>query len=486
MAKKAKTSPSKGTVTKKTGKGRLSFFKTKNGRYSLIAVLAIAGGLITTGVFVGIDLNKKPIIDGRITGSDWKNMKYKSIPFWLDVSNVENSDGTRDVDAWNYLYLGWDASWYYVGVDMCSDRSPDTTGEWLQLLLSEHMPEVSNSYSGLHGLVDYGMEILTYNVTNGTAMTDGIDSSVTTSAQSDIPIVPVADTIDLHWGSLVGENDISYQELWANDSIEYTIDSYLGTQSEFDPTGVTTGNSNFLRWDISVNMSSKFPRGFEAQFLSAMTTIDVNVILTSNLGSDGSPAADGNVSNIYVAMVSDSNPDDIQAITDWSGLFGTNDGEEFDFSPNTPTLNTLSTTAITSVNATTNMMHLSLFVWNELGGTPFDIQIDKISLEIDTEQYGTYNYTSIPDDDDYAVSHGFGPSPNSAEDHRMYEFKIAKTEFTSFINNELYVRILGAGGVDLDLGSTAYWFYPASLNEFVSLIAGTNFPLLSGQFAYFN
>jgi len=99
------------------------------------------------------------VIDGTITEAEWDGLDWK-VPFFLDIDDVGNPP---DTDGYNYMYLGEDLTNLYIGLDLCSDKTGGTNGEWISVWLNTN----DRSFSGLfewESYFDNGIESIVYDV----------------------------------------------------------------------------------------------------------------------------------------------------------------------------------------------------------------------------------------------------------------------------------------------------------------------------------
>jgi len=98
------------------------------------------------------------------------------------------------------------------------------------------------------------------------------------------------------------------------------------------------------------------------------------------------------------------------------------------------------------------------FVFYANHSNPFKTLIDNIWITLFNNQSNsvstvTYPYTSV---NNYDVKWSFGPSPNNASDHRMYEIKIPKSQLTHYNADEELGIIVGGYGT-MSFINTNYW-----------------------------
>ena len=106
-----------------------------------------------------------PELDGEYNEREWLRASYYNIPFYLDVNNtVDPIVDKANVDGWNYLSVAEDDDYYYVGLDLCSDRTNNMEGEWISLGLGNRIPDTTGSELAFFALENYGFEYMIYNV----------------------------------------------------------------------------------------------------------------------------------------------------------------------------------------------------------------------------------------------------------------------------------------------------------------------------------
>ena len=75
-------------------------------------------------------------IDGNISSGEWDDAAH--IEQWYMDADEENTDGN------NYMYLTEDATYLYIGLDLCSDTTNDGTGEWVGVWLNTNQTQFFN------------------------------------------------------------------------------------------------------------------------------------------------------------------------------------------------------------------------------------------------------------------------------------------------------------------------------------------------------
>lgn len=424
-----------------------------------------------------------PSINGTLGSGEWDSAQYSRIPFWLDVNNtVDPTTGTRNVDAWNYLYVGSDTSNYYFGLDLVSDQTNNVDGEWLDIYLANQMPQIEASEFGFHAMRDHGFEFINYNTSTDASMPRMIDYGSATNDYS-IPFVPGVDSYTVRYGT----TSSSYKDFWREDGSNFTVHSEVVPNSEMDASAGGYDNTNLVVINFVFDIESKFPKGYADNFLAGvnLTHLYLETSMTATFDADGSWAEPDPDTILAVAVTDDDSAMfDSSSFNDVSGtgIYAFDDGYFYSFPANENTADRFDNTAPISM-AVNNKWYFSLVFWNENGtDTDFTVMIDKLCIGVRTSGIDAYSDTSIATAN-YNVEFSYGASDNSAVPHRMYEIRVAKSEFPTNGDGNLYVYFAGYGtmamsGIDL-------WFYPYSLYSFVSLLSGSEFPLYDGMFSQF-
>ncbi|MHA1503535.1 MAG: hypothetical protein ACTSSB_17025, partial [Candidatus Heimdallarchaeota archaeon] len=186
---------------------------------AIAVILVVSGSFLMLGFLWGNDFQFTdkpkqitPTLDGVINHKEWKRANYYNIPFYLDVDNsIDPVEGKRNVDGWNYLSVGEDDNYYFVALDLCSDRTNNLDGEWISYFMANRMPEISSSKLAFQSLVDYGYEYLYYNVSGDVPYNNSVNSFPFTTNFNDIPFVPEYDYMEV----LYGETSDNYLDFWS-------------------------------------------------------------------------------------------------------------------------------------------------------------------------------------------------------------------------------------------------------------------------------
>jgi hypothetical protein len=103
---------------------------------------------------------------------------------------------------------------------------------------------------------------------------------------------------------------------------------------------------------------------------------------------------------------------------------------------------------------------------NATHANDFSIDLDKMFLNIRTQGLGSVVGTSL-ETTSYDIAYSYGPSDNCDEDHRMFEFKVAKSEFPDLDDDFFYLSISGYGTMAIE--GTNWWVYPNSAYNYPAL-----------------
>lgn len=347
-------------------------------------------------------------VDGTITEAEWDGLDWK-VPFYLDIDDVGNPP---DADGFNYFYLGEDLSNLYVGLDLCSDRTGGTNGEWVGVWLNTNNQTFSN-YDEWESKLDDGVESLVYDVEN-----------------------------DLVWEFL--SNGIGGSLSRVNDESEYiaTYGSTSGNTTHlynlngvfFNITAEFVSGSYMSRIEFTVD-TLKWFWGFEEIFASNIQWLQFQIYTRANISisehllhiaySDGT--------------VNPNDPNQVRTLSTTTSL----QVLQFEYGAGNLSLN--------------NEMKFVIYANNT---SPFMTQIDSLHI---TPYYNltngvaivSYPYSSI---NDFDIEWSFGPSFNNATPHRMYEIRISKNDLEHYDPDESLGLIVGGYGT-MAFPNTNYWVF---------------------------
>jgi hypothetical protein len=420
--------------------------------FTVILVLILAGGAFFVGWFWANDwmFDKSPtkitpIIDGVIEEKEWMRSSYYNIPFYLDVDNdLDLVENKSNVDGWNYLSVAEDDDFYYIAVDLCSDRTNNKEGEWVTFQLANRLPDTEGSQMAFSALEDFGYEFLFYNVSDDSVFEHEYIPSIGFSDYFDIPIIPETDLLEVYRGNATWE----YNDFWT----DYDNKNFTATSRFYDAESIWL-NGSFLDLHFGVNITEKFPDEEISTFMASIFDMYVELRFISNLTADALGHF-GIPDEFFFAI--DEHGGMPGNISDWSYV---NFETWVDFPADIYNVKYLNLNHL-NINTSTGMFYFTLRGWNDADGydfNPFEITFDKISLVLSAEDMGTVLGNTIATGN-YDIAYSYGPSENCIEDHRMFEFKIAKAEFPVLDDEFLYLYIGGYGTMAIE--NTNFWVYP--------------------------
>ncbi|MHA1126776.1 MAG: hypothetical protein ACTSO7_11340 [Candidatus Heimdallarchaeota archaeon] len=425
---------------------------------AIAVILVVSGSFLMLGFLWGNDFQFTdkpkqitPTLDGVINHKEWKRANYYNIPFYLDVDNsIDPVEGKRNVDGWNYLSVGEDDNYYFVALDLCSDRTNNLDGEWISYFMANRMPEISSSKLAFQSLVDYGYEYLYYNVSGDVPYNNSVNSFPFTTNFNDIPFVPEYDYMEV----LYGETSDNYLDFWS----DYDGKSFDIASSNVSGRPIWL-DGGFIDVMFGMNITEKMPQGFEAQFMSGITDLDLRFIISSDLTAQSSDHLNS-AEKFYCGVYEHGGmPGNISDPMDFSS-----DPNVINFDNDTITQLTVDLDH-TTINATNGMIYFTFHCFNELNATFdtfYNIFIDRLALRITTDSIGQLLGNSITLGN-YDLAWSYGASDMCSEDHRMFEFKIAKAEFPVLADDMLYLFVAGYG--TMSFFGTNYWAYPGSSED---------------------
>jgi hypothetical protein len=421
--------------------------------FAIILVLILTGGAFFVGWFWANDwmFDKSPakitpVIDGVIEKKEWMRSSYYNIPFYLDVNNdLDLVENKSNVDGWNYLSVAEDDDYYYIAVDLCSDRTNNKEGEWISFQLANRLPDTEGSKLAFSALEDYGYEYFFYNVSDDSVFEHEYIPGFLTSNYYDIPIVPETDLVEVLRGNVSGD----YYDFWTN----YDNKNFTGTSKFYDPQGIWL-NGSFLDIHFGINITEKFPDEEISTFMASLIDMDLRYVLKPNLSASivanwGDPAV------MYFGVAEHGGmPGNISDL----GYVG------FETEIFLPSADSIYIGGVNldhnKINASTGMFYFSIRGWNDAdpsNPTDFEVQFDKLSLKFTTDTFGAILGNTIATGN-YDIAYSYGPSENCIENHRQFEFKMAKAEFPVLDDEILYLIIGGYGTMALE--NSNYWLYP--------------------------
>jgi len=349
------------------------------------------------------------IVDGTITEAEWDGLDWK-VPFFLDIDDAGNPP---DTDGYNYLYLGEDLSNLYVGLDLCSDKTGGTTGEWISVWLNTNNRSFSDNLAW-ESYYDDGIESLVYNVEQSQEydFISNVVGGASMRVNDDSEYTAIYGGID---GTVTHIDNLN--GVFMNVTAEY-IGGYYVSIVEF--------TVDVLKW---------FNEFFDDIFVEHIVGIEFQIYTQAN----------GTISEhqLYLAYrdgsVDPSDSDQVRNLSTTTSL----EVVQFDYGVGNLSIN-----------------HEMKFVLYANDTSPFMTQIDSLHLTYYANQSNsvatvTYPYTSI---NNYDIEWSFGPSANNASNHRMYEIRIPKSELEHYDpDEELGIQVGGYG--TMSFPGKMYWVF---------------------------
>ncbi|TFF93816.1 MAG: hypothetical protein EU543_02735 [Promethearchaeota archaeon] len=355
-------------------------------------------------------------VDGVIEEGEWLNTDINK-SFYLDVNNTADLEGDINVDGNNTIYIGQDAQNIYMALDLCGDRSNLSAGEWVGVWFNFNNRSFENYFDWFNYLGN-GTESLIHDVDN-----DKIWPYYT----------PVLNDYYEDF-----RNDESYSLINGFSESDYThFLSYTG--KDFNITSELIESNYKYRMDFSFKISdiAILPNSSEV-----LDEFKIRIQSFSNISIDNNKLAIWNGEN-FPDLGNSDQVKDINTGTSLIfdtinyGLGNLTDDNEIKFS----------------------------ILGNNSAAFKYSIHsLRFIIISNETTNAGgiDYPYTSLINED---VKWSFGPSPENATDHRMFEIRIAKSEFTQYDPNKGIGIIVGGYGT-LSFPDTNYWVLSKNEDDF--------------------
>ncbi|MFW9823860.1 MAG: hypothetical protein ACFFE4_13030 [Candidatus Thorarchaeota archaeon] len=361
---------------------------------------------------------KKVVLDGIINETEWTDRDW-TITFFLDVDDVGNPP---DKDGTNYLYLGEDLDYFYVGLDLCSDQTDNVTGEWISLWLNIFNRSFDN-YEEWSRFLNNGTESLIYDVEN------------------------VRPWQFFNYSGLINKNvnfndDNEITTIYGNIEGNYSLLDYAVSDPNVNITSVNVGPDHLVWIDFSIDIRKWFIPGLAGIFISDLQRVKFEISSSVNTSI---------LENKIVIWYPNGSWDE----SDPNQVFDINNGT-------TPFAQWF---WYEKENVTTDgKIQFSLIANNS---APFKIKIpyfifDAVNHLIKTPHSSvSYPYSSLINFD---IAWGFNTSANNPANHRMFEFRIPKSSLEFFdSDNEIGIIIGGYG--TLSFPNSSYWVYSKFLDE---------------------
>ena len=435
-----------------------------------IAMIVVGGGGFMIGwlfdrnwYFSTNPTETTPDLDGVINEREWMRSSYYNIPFYLDVNNsIDPVENKANFDGWNYLSVGEDEENYYVALDLCSDRTNNMDGEWLALGLGNRIPDtmgpsgMTETSLAFYAVENYGFEYLIYNVSADKEFDYELLFLPESHNFDSIPFVPEYNSYEV----VKGETDGNIIDMWAWDEPDYVYDTeqvFTMISDYYDATSLYNAG-DYAIMDFGINVTEIFPTYNASDF--TMTNFGIDLTMTANVSASESFANYNTTADTIWFSILEHGPmpvefDDPLYMSVFNNESFINNGyfsfENTNFDH-------------TQINATNGMFYFSLAAWNPVNitdPTAFELYINKLTFKMRTNWIKTTRGTTIASEN-YELAFSYGESSKCVDEHRMFEFRIAKSEFPSTSDDKFYLSIAGYGTMAME--GTDYWKYPMAEN----------------------
>lgn len=377
-------------------------------------------------------------IDGKIETGEWNNADWFNIPFYLDANNTHG-----DVDGFNYVSLGEDEDNILMSVDLCSDRTDNESGEWIGFWFNTAQRTFGNEpfaiepYLDWHGYTDNGTENIVYDAENDRTYPFFQENKSTMFNR----YINGDDEFTILEGYKMDGSD-DYTEFRQNynyyELLSYDLGSIHETWLQFDVNLTRFFTDQFYSYNA-------YAPEFADLYLDAIEDMNISISIASNVSSSDLTTSRINMADADGHYGSWFDPD----MTDSIGITNTSDTvTDIDYN-------------ITNIDANNTMRFQLLFTNNT--DASFETYIKTITFKVKTKlDNGVLKHSSIGS---YNIAHDFGPSINSAENHRMFEISVPKSELEHYNANEtLGIFIAGYGTLAIEYNPN--WWYGASGSSF--------------------
>ncbi len=351
------------------------------------------------------------VMDGVIEEDEWSDADWK-VGFYLDIDDVGNPP---DTDGMNYMYLGEDEHNIYLGLDLCSDQTGGTIGEWIGVWLITN----NRTFTDVATWVSY--------LNNGT-------ESLLHDVENDVPY-PYFLNVSSGGIGHFPKSDNQYTAIHGSVEGDYSLLNQSGGQPTFNLTSAPYFSDHRVQVDFSIDI-----KDYNTYFKELYANATVKVVL-STYGKASIPITDNEITFWYNNGTMNAN-DPLQT-------YSINSGTSLSYDHGTVLAGNLTSD---------NKMQFSIIANHS---SPFKIQLASMNFGIFALDRNTKGgalsdpYSSISN---YQIEWGFGPSSNNASDHRMYEIKIPKSELEHYDSNADLGIIIGGYGT-MSFANTNYWVF---------------------------
>jgi hypothetical protein len=404
--------------------------RSKNLRMILITSIII--NLALFGIFliprsVGTPLPKTSGIgiDGIITEDEWSNADW-NISFYLDVNNTADWNGKINVDGNNTMYLGQDRSNLYIALDLCCDRSDNTTGEWVGVWLNT----INRSFSGYTEWMGY--------------LNDGAESLVH-NVETDQPWDPFLDYISGYTQYL--EYDSAYTSIYGETEGDWGNFQYIW-RDDFNITSELVSIDHVYRLDFSIDLDDWFPY---SEVFDVIQGMEVDVRTKSNITIDNH--------DIIFWYSDGSKP----PMTDSDQVKPLNKGTSYQ------------TDAISYGMGNLTTDHKFKFSLFGNHTNPFMINLDILNFAffLNASNWAGLVGRPLSSIKNYQIEWGFGVSPGNSTDHRMFEISIPKSELERYKSNRELGIVVGGYGTMAIIGTN--WWVFSNVSHYIPYLESSQY-----------
>lgn len=392
-------------------------------------MLMVSGGtnqnstLVTssTGPTNSLMYEKNIIIDGNI--DDWLNPVAVD-EFYLDL---DNSGNPNNLDGNNYLYVDEDSENVYIALDLPSDQTDDTSGEWVSISLNTNMTATS-SWPDWGDNFNKGIESFIFDVDNNQVW-DPYLPSISTSHFFFGPGNAKDVTVATEYGSIQFYNSISdYSTPYFENNVTHESEQ--------------VGSEYWSKVDFNINLTRFEELGVfgSNEKLQFMENFNLEVELKHNV-------------SVLSSEVNMWHPENPQPFSGYS----------IDTSLNTNTSYTTYNIPFSKSLMDGSVLRMSLFTRNNVA---FKSEVPHFWIEFDEPMVhsavsgasGSDRHLIHTTIDNFDFAFDFTSSANNASDHRIFELKIPKSELEGY-NSASDLGIYVGGYGTASFVNSNYWAY---------------------------
>lgn len=412
---------------------------TRNLKILLIIGIVASAGLASfiTSVVVnnaheGTTGPISPLIDGLITYDEWATADYNfynPISSYLDVDNEIDVNDQANIDTYNHVYVGENASHLLLAADLCGDRTNVKTDEWISVWLNTQ----NRAFGGTSGYdwFDWrnnGTEYLYYDVDNDVKNPIPFVYPYPTLEKSEMVTDNYADETDPYKDTTVtllqgtpGTGEWNYTR--NDDLFGYTVNSA----------------GNWIEFRVVVDMPTLFdvPADLWTEWFTACANLNLEMVFRIRNLDTGSSY---NMPNADFLTRQINFPTDDSARTLNLGT------------STTATEVAVVLAGVTPDAVTTNGQFTLVFRFQTLNAIDnWWLNLDYFEISLDTPVSNHIEWVWGSETiQNFDIAYGFGPSPRCAADHRMFEIAIPKTELNGYNSTNLSLYIQGYGTLSFE------------------------------------